>query len=35
MLVKAGVIARGSKPIDYFTNDYLDMTLIRSISAGG
>jgi hypothetical protein len=31
---KAGVIARGSKPTDYFTNDYLDMTLIRSISAG-
>jgi NitT/TauT family transport system substrate-binding protein len=35
VMEKAGVIARGSRPTDYFTNDYLDMNLVKSIAAGG
>lgn len=34
IMEKAGVIKPGSKPRDYFTNDYLDTTMIASIGGG-
>jgi NitT/TauT family transport system substrate-binding protein len=35
LMEKAKVIEPGSKPKDYFTNDYLDLNLIKSTAAGG
>ena len=35
LLERAKVIEPGSTPKDYFTNDYLDLNLIKSIAAGG
>jgi len=35
LMEKAKVIDPGSKPSDYFTNDYLDLNLIQSIATGG
>jgi NitT/TauT family transport system substrate-binding protein len=35
VLEKAKVIDPGSKPSNYFTNDYLNLNLVRSIAAGG
>lgn len=35
LMEKAKVIEPGSKPADYFTNDYLDLTVIKSLAAGG
>lgn len=32
---KAKAIGAGSKPKDYFTNDYLDPAVIKSVAAGG
>ena len=33
VMEKANTIAPGSKPEDYFTNDYLDLNLIKSLGA--
>jgi NitT/TauT family transport system substrate-binding protein len=35
LMEKAKVIEPGSQPADYFTNDYLDLDLIKSIATGG
>lgn len=35
LMEKAKVIEPGSKPKDYFTNEYLDLNLVKSIAAGG
>lgn len=34
-LERANLIGPGTKPSDYFTNDYLDLQLIKKVAAGG